>query len=185
MGSWIVRCRYMGEICISHQFVGKRVAALSWDTGRTSALNQSLLNYDTFQELRYAVQEAYPQYPNRWDPDARVFWQFSREVRRGDLVVTNPSPCIGPNPAPIRLGRCSRSYYFLENACPWGQYDGDCFRFQHRIEVIWLGGSIRRDELSREVNRKMGRGRTVVNLRKYGAELEILFERLRRSSDIG
>ena len=66
MASWIVRCRYEGTVDISDWFQRESVAAISWDTGATYSLNQSLLNYPSPEALSGALRDAYPMCPEAW-----------------------------------------------------------------------------------------------------------------------
>ena len=136
MASWIVRCRYKGQIDVSDQFLRESVAAISWDL---DGLTESLLNFPSKEHLRIRVQKVFRDRPNRWNDFTDTLWQFSREIVEGDLIVTNPSPI---NRTPVLLGRCTKSYFFQ-----WGRVVAANMppalknghgRFPHLIGVNWL-----------------------------------------------
>ena len=191
MNSWIVRCRYMGEAPVWNHFFQSQVAALSWDTGVTNALNQSLLNYPSPVDLTTAIQEAYPQYPEQWELWTTILWQFSHEIKEDDYIVTNPTPMNGPNRARPRLGRCFKSYYYEKQALPWGTWrprsENWNFYFRHRVGVHWLRDPIPHiDPLPYRLDRKLQTrskrwsNPTVEGISEFTPKLESLFERLSR-----
>ena len=127
-----MRCRYMGNKDVSTRFREESVAAISWDTGVTDALNRSLLDYASPATLADDIRDGYPEYPKKWPLWGTTLWQFSQEIYLGDLVVTNQSPITR---APVILGVVSEDYYF-ECGQPWGAYASRDIRFPEQAITI-------------------------------------------------
>ena len=173
MASWIVRCRYKGQIDVSSRFWQEAVAAISWDDG-IHGIYQSLLDFRSRENLAAILREVYPEASQRqrnaWELD---LWLFSRQIKPGDLVVTNPSPI---NRTPVLLGRCTRSYFF-----EWGRLTGRFepeqrdYTFPHFIGVEWLREVPHRLLPPRPVGMLRNRSiRTVQDISEYTGELEAI-----------